>query len=98
MAVGLFRTYAGAFGGTGNLKNVWIGASWASSLLYFDKDTFANLETDMNFYFYDKTYDEVVAMAGDACFKNASEKAHFYFKDNIPADAEIPEDVKNNMK
>ena len=44
------------------------------------------------------TYEELVDTIGDeAWFKNADEKAHFYFKDNLPADVEIPEDVKKDM-
>ena len=33
----------------------------------------------------------------DIWYKSAYEKAHLYFKNQIPADVEIPEDVKNDM-
>jgi len=93
---GLMRTWDAAFANAENLKNVWIGTA---SNLILEATTFTNLKDDVNFYFYDLTYDEVVAKVGNAnWFKNADEKAHFYFKDTIPAGTEIPEDVQNDMK
>ena len=49
----------------------------------------------MNFYFYTMTKEEVIAASGgkEDWLTNASEKAHFYFKDTIPADAEWPADI-----
>jgi hypothetical protein len=50
----------------------------------------------MNFYFYEQTKEEVIAAYGgkDDWLTNADEKAHFYFKDTIPADVEWPEDIR----
>ena len=79
------------FSGTKNLKNVWISAG---NSLYFSSACFTELETDINFYFYDMTKEEVFARAGENWYNNADEKAHFYFKDTIPADVEWPEDIK----
>ena len=88
-------SYGGPFSGTTNLKNVWISSN---GCLYIDEDAFVDLDTDINFYFYDMTYEELVEEIGDdAWFTNASSKAHFYFKDTMPTDVEIPEDVKNDM-
>ena len=92
-----FGNSSGAlFSGTENLKNVWIGSKLPSN----NANLFTSLETDMNFYFYTMTKEEVIAASGgkDDWFTNASDKAHFYFKDTIPADVEIPEDVQNDMK
>ena len=78
------------FSRTTALKDVWINAS----SLTVTANSFANLSTDVNFYFYNYTYEQVVAMAkGDSWFTNADEKAHFYFKDTIPEGTKIPEGV-----
>ena len=93
----------GTIGGAGdlvfadapNLKNVWIGERTGSSWKIRDS-AFSELADEMNFYFYDMTYDEVLALVGsDAWYTNADKKAHFYFKDTIPADVEWPEDIKS---
>jgi len=90
-----FGNSSGAtFSGAEHLKNVWIGGKLSSN----NTALFTNLETDVNFYFYTQTKEEVIAAHGDAWLTNASEKAHFYFKDTIPAGTEIPEDVQNDMK
>ena len=92
-----FGNSSGAlFSGTENLKHVWIGNKLPTN----SAALFTNLDTDMNFYFYTMTKEEVIAANGgkEEWFTNASDKAHFYFKDTIPADAEIPEDVQNDMK
>ena len=89
---GFGNSSAAVFSGTENLKNVWIGSKLPSN----NANLFTNLETDMNFYFYTMTKEEVIAASGgkDDWFTNASEKAHFYFKDTIPADAVWPEDIQ----
>jgi hypothetical protein len=81
------------FSRTENLKNVWISKASASK---FNSKTFTDLDTDMNFYFYEQTKEEVIAAYGgkDDWLTNADEKAHFYFKDTIPADVEWPEDIR----
>ena len=79
------------FGGTKNLKNVWLSKTTGSKVY---KNMFTNLDTDMNFYFYEQTKEEVIAARGEDWFTNASEKAHFYFKDTIPADVQWPEEIK----
>ena len=76
------------FAGMKNLKDVFIKKV---SNTKFYAETFTNLETDVNFYFYDMTYEQAVKAAGnDAWFTNADKKAHFYFKDTMPEDVEIP--------
>jgi hypothetical protein len=79
------------FGGTENLKNVWLGKTTGSKVY---KNMFTDLDTDMNFYFYEQTKEEVIAARGEDWLTNADEKAHFYFKDTIPADVEWPEEIK----
>ena len=55
-------------------------------------DSFQNIATEVNVYFYNHTYEEIVKLVGnDAWFKFASEKVTFYFKDTMPEDVELPE-------
>jgi len=78
------------FGNAPDLKEIWINPDMITIM----GPMFENLASDVNIYFYNHTYDEVKAMAGDdEWFTNADEKAHFYFKDTIPEDVEIPEGV-----
>ena len=77
------------FAGMPNLKELWIGYRSLS----LTEETFKNLSCDVNIYFYNHTYEQVVNLCGDAWFKNASEKAHFYFKDTIPEGVVPPEGV-----
>ena len=75
-----------------NLKEVWItGSEWGLSI---HEDAFTNLAGELNVYFYEYTYEELVELVGnDAWFKNADKKANFYFKNTIPAGTVIPEGV-----
>jgi hypothetical protein len=84
------------FAGMPNLKEIWINTA-ASSVIMTD-DLFTDLENDVNIYFYNQTKEEVIkANRGkDGCFTNASEKAHFFFKDTMPTDVEWPEEIKPN--
>jgi hypothetical protein len=83
----------GIFSNAKELKEVWIAGGEEG--LYFSEDVFITLDHDVNFYFTGYTYDEVVDMVGDsAWFTTASEYAHFYFKDTMPADVEWPEEIK----
>ena len=79
------------FSGSPNLKHVWFGVEGFPMIW---SDAFTNMEYDVNFYFYTLTYDEVVERLGSDWMEEASEKAHFYFKDTIPADVEWPEEIK----
>ena len=79
------------FSGAAKLKEVWITPLEGCIVLY--EDNFINLANDVNFYFYTMTKDELIEMCGDGWLINADEKAHFYFKDTIPEDVEIPEGV-----
>ena len=57
---------------------------------------FTKLTHDINIYFCNYTLEEVIAMTGsDKWYTDADEKAHFYFKDTIPADVEWPEELKS---
>jgi len=77
------------FAGMKNLKSVFI-KKYSTLKLY--AETFTNLENDVNIYFYNMTYEEVVKAAGnDFWYTNADAKAHFYFKDTMPDDVVIPE-------
>jgi hypothetical protein len=75
-----------------NLKEVWItGVSWGISI---HEDAFTNLAGELDVYFYNYTYEELVELVGDdAWFKNADKKASFYFKNTIPEETVIPEGV-----
>ena len=84
------RMYNGNnFAGMPNLKELWLVAKAST----FTADTFENLASDVNIYFYEQTYEEVVALCGEAWFKNASKKAHFFFKGEIPEGVVPPEGV-----
>jgi hypothetical protein len=84
----------GIFSNAKELKEVWIAGG--EDGLYFSEDVFITLDHDINFYFTEYTYEEVVDMVGDsAWFTSASEYAHFYFKDNMPAGVEWPEELKS---
>ena len=88
------KTFAGAKA----LKEVWIHLNddWYGG---DGTNAFAELENVTNIYFYDRTYDEVVELIGsDAWFTTVSEKAHFYFKDTMPADAVWPDEGRDSMK
>ena len=92
------------FAGAEKLKEVWISI-WEYEQFVMTPDTFAGVENDLNVYFFEDTFEEVVAKFkaadwsnqynGDEWFTNASEKVHFYFKDTIPADVEWPEELKS---
>ena len=69
-----------AFAGMANLKEVFIEGNGGT----ISANAFAGLAGDVNIYFTNYTKAVIVAVAGDAWFKNASEKAHFYFKDTMP--------------
>ena len=95
-----YNNSAAAFAGMPNLKEIWIQPGGFNGMVYMmlDAQTFTKLEKDVNIYFYTMTKAEVVALCGEEWLKNADPKAHFYFKDTIPAGTEIPEDVQNDMK
>ena len=60
------------------------------------KDAFANVTSDVNIYFFNYTFEEVMALCDNAeWYTNASEKAHFYFKDTMPDDVQIPDPPDN---
>ena len=69
-----------AFGGCANLKEIYIEGNGGT----ISANAFAGLAADVNIYFTGYTQAEITATAGDAWLKNASEKAHFYFKDTMP--------------
>jgi len=80
-----------AFAGMANLKEIFIeGGVGAISV-----NAFADLAVDVNIYFTGHTNTEIMAIAGIDWIINASGKAHFYFKNNIPADVELPEEIKS---
>ena len=81
------------FAGMPNLKEIWIGALQGRTKLY--ANTFAGIDKDVNIYFYNQTYAKVKSAGGnDLWFNNASDKAHFYFSDTLPANVEWPEKIK----
>ena len=53
-----------------------------------------DLAVDVNIYFTGHTNTEIIAAVGIEWIINASGKAHFYFKNNIPADVEVPDEIK----
>ena len=91
---GSYNGSGAVFTGMTNLKEIWI--SHGTSGVTINDDAFTNLANDVNVYFYNYTYEEVVAACGgkDGWFTNADKKAHFYFKDTMPADVEWPEEIK----
>jgi surface protein len=68
------------FAGATQLKEVYI----KKNSLSLHADTFANLSTEINFYFYEQTRAQVISACGEEWLQNADEKAHFYFKDTMP--------------
>jgi hypothetical protein len=77
-----------AFAGMAKLKQLFI----TNKELKMDARTFQNLACDVDIYFYEYTKEEVIKMAGtDEWFTKADAKAHFYFKDTMPADVVVPE-------
>ena len=83
---GITNVGSNAFAGMANLKEIFI----EGNVSIMSAQAFAGLVGDVNIYFTGYTQAEIVAVAGDAWFKNASEKAHFYFKDTMPEGVEIP--------
>jgi hypothetical protein len=75
------KTEAGnIFAGATQLKEVYIKKTGLS----LHADTFANLSTEINFYFFEQTRAQVISACGEEWLQNADEKAHFYFKDTMP--------------
>ena len=83
------------FAGMPNLEEIWIETLPSTAILR--ADNFANLDHDVNIYFYNQTKEEVIKACynKDEWFTGASEKAHFYFKDTMPEDVEWPEELKS---
>ena len=79
------------FAGMANLKKVFI----AGNVGTISATAFADLAVDVNIYFTGHTSAEIMATVGIDWLINASGKAHFYFKNNIPADVELPEEIKS---
>jgi hypothetical protein len=79
------KTFAGS-----NVKTLYIGqlSEWLSVV----ENVFADVDHEMNVYFYHHTYEEVLALCqgNTAWFDTASENVHFYFKDTMPADVVVP--------
>lgn len=89
------------FEGMPNLKEIFIGYFFENlTAVRIHEDTFKNLETDVNIYFYQYTRAEVEELLGGdmAWLTNASEKAHFIFKDEMSEDVEIPECIGPSMQ
>jgi hypothetical protein len=83
----------GVFSGADALRDVWFVGAMEGDVT-FDANTFIELDHDINFYFTDLTYDELVELIGDdEWFKNADENAKFYFKGDIPAGKQPPADL-----
>ena len=83
------------FAGENALKEIWIGGEGANGMR-IQQTAFTKLTHDINIYFCNHTLEEVIAMTGsDKWYTDADEKAHFYFKDTIPADVEWPEELKS---
>ena len=83
------------FAGENALKEIWIGGEGANGMR-IQQTAFTKLTHDINIYFCNYTLEEVIAMTGsDKWYTDADEKAHFYFKDTIPADVEWPEELKS---
>ena len=76
-----------AFAGMANLKEIFIEGGVDCNM---SANAFVMLIDDVNIYFTNYTYDEIVEEVGYAWFTNASRKAHFYFRDTIPEDVEQP--------
>ena len=82
------------FAGDNMLKEIWIGGE-GSNGMRIQPTAFTGLTHDINIYFCNNTLEEVIKMTGsDKWYTGADEKAHFYFKDTMPADAQWPEELK----
>ena len=96
LRINLRKSYAylnsGAiFADAPSLKQVWFDGVKSGC---FTADAFTGLTQEVNFYFYNMTYEEVVKMVGnDTWFTNACENAKFFFKGEIPDDVIPPEGV-----
>jgi hypothetical protein len=83
----------GAFTGADALKEVWISLSEEG--FYFAENAFVDVDHDINVYFTNFTLEEMIEIIGESnWYDNASEKVHFYFKDTMPADVELPAELK----
>ena len=59
--------------------------------------TFTNVAGELKVFFYNHTYDEIVAMVqgSTAWYTEASSLVTFYFKDTIPEDQVWPEELRS---
>ena len=74
-----------------DLKELWINPS------EFDvtSASFAKVAGELNVYFYNHTYEEIIAMEkNDKFITGASELVHFYFKDTMPEDVQWPPELQ----
>ena len=88
------------FADTPNLKQIFIGQAFNNTPGFrFGENVFTDIEGELSVYFYNYTYEEVVALCeGDmAWYENASENVTFYFRDNMPKDVEIPEPIGDKI-
>ena len=79
-----------AFADMANLKKIFLTGNVGT----ISATAFADLAVDVNIYFMGHTRTEIMKLAGIEWIINASGKAHFYFKDTIPANVEWPEEIK----
>jgi hypothetical protein len=88
----VFDSSSTPFANAPALKEIWINPR----ALIIDRFLFANMEGEVNVYFYNHTYEELVEMNGGDSdwFTHAGENVHIYFKNTMPADVEWPEEIK----
>jgi len=96
--VARFTVYSGVtvtdyFAGMPELKEIWIDTR--ASGVSMRAESFANLDHDVNIYFYNQTQEEVMKACNNKMewLTGASEKAHFYFKDTMPEDVQWPDEL-----
>ena len=87
----------GCLTGASELKEVWIYIEEDGGIS-LDQYTFADMDHDVNIYFVNLTYDQIVELGegdAEAWYRDASEHAKFFFSDTLPADLEMPEEFES---
>ena len=87
----------GCLTGASELKEVWIYIEEDGGIS-LDQYTFVDMDHDVNIYFVNLTYDQIVELGegdAEAWHRDASEHAKFFFSDTLPADLEMPEEFES---
>lgn len=82
-----------AFANAPDLKEVWMNPTE----LALNAATFTNVAGELKVFFYNHTFEEIVAKAqgSTAWYEEASSLVTFYFKDTIPEDQVWPEELQS---